>query len=102
VPVVGKGDDDCDNDNDKLRWRQWADTAIVATTATMVTMATAMATTSFPPSLFWSSATAAPAMGVGGGGDHNKGGGSCGDEYDTLSAARARACPERQRASVPS
>ncbi len=79
---------------------RWADTAIVAATATTATTATA--TTSFPPSIFRSSATAAPVTGISGGRDDDEGGGGGGDEYDTLSAARARACPERQRASVPS
>jgi hypothetical protein len=45
---------------------------------------------------------AALATGGGGGKDNDKGGGGGGDEYDTLSAARARACPERQRTSMPS
>ncbi len=44
---------------------------------------------------------AALAMGVGGGGDDDKGGGGGGrDKHDSLSATRARACPERQRASM--
>ncbi len=102
VPIAGEGDDDRDDgdDGDESRWRRWADTAIVAATTTTATTSTA--TTSFPPLLFWSSATAAPATGVGGGGDDDKGSGGGGDEYETLSATRARACPERQRASVPS